>query len=89
MVRVATTPSCWLQNHPYSKAWDKALIRLMSENKFQAIDSYTARIGDKELWVGNHPYSSFTPWRSGIVEVRPSRATILMAWDKLTEDTLS
>jgi hypothetical protein len=82
---VLTTPSCWLQNHPFCPEWDVELNRLMRTERFVNADKYTAEIGGHEVWVANHPYASFTLRRH---EVRPSRATILRAKRKLIADVL-
>lgn len=85
-LRVLFTPSCWIQNQPYSKGWDAELRRLLATQKFEPIDSFTAKIGDWEVWIENHPYASFTIHNGRYPRVRPSRATILAAGDKLMAD---
>lgn len=85
--KVIITPSCWLQNQEYSELWDKGLLHEMQNNKFVVeADGYYAEIGTLTVWVANHPYASFTPY--GGVKVRPSRKTILMAYDQLIKDSL-
>lgn len=82
-------PSYWLTLYPYSKEWDKILKQLMRDNKFKYMDSFTTKLGDKEIWIANHPYASFRPyidWRK--VEVMPSRITIRDAHKKLMQDLL-
>jgi hypothetical protein len=56
----------------------------MESEKFVSQNNYTARLGDRIVWIENHPYASFTP--VGYPQARPSRATILRAHDKLMED---
>lgn len=85
--RVLFTPSCWMQNESYSKEWEEELKELMDKHKFSSIGTHTAKLGEQEIWVANHPYSSFTPYPKH-VGVRPSRATILEAHDKLIRDWL-
>ena len=92
--RILLTPRCWLQNDPYSKAWDRRLNELMGQHKFKldGDECCVAKIGDLKVWIENHPYSSFTIWRDASgnrINVRPSRATILRAWDKLQHDIIS
>lgn len=65
----------------------------MNDNKFTEIDAYNATIGDKKIWIANHPYSSFTvsqktnPFEP--ITTRPSRRTICMARKKLRHDFYS
>lgn len=87
LLRVLVTPSCWLQNYPYSTAWDAELRRLMNTNCFVCEDRYTALLDGRRIWISNHPYASFTPYWE-IARVRPSRSTILEAFDKLQRDQL-
>lgn len=81
-------PGFWLMNNPYSAAWDKQLRALMQEHKFENIEFATAKLGPVTVWVANYPYSAFTPWLPVKLQVRPSRATILLAQQKLVEDLL-
>jgi hypothetical protein len=83
-LRVLFTPSCWIQNESYNAVWDFKLNALMKSHRFTNWDGYTARIGEIEVWVANHPYASFSYGGS-----RPSRATILKAHDKLIIDASS
>lgn len=85
ILRVLLTPNCWLQVQPYSAAWDAKLNALMRTHRFTNIGEHTARLGDYEVWISNHPYGSFNPWRHG-PKVRPRRATMLAAHDKLLND---
>lgn len=82
-IKALLTPWCWLQNHQYSEAWDRKLRSLMETHKFiQRGDAY-AEIGGCLIWAANHPYASFKLLHAN---VRPSRATILMAMDRMVED---
>lgn len=83
ILRVVLTPSCWMQNGPYSAGWDMKLRRLMANGKFTPNDKFTVYIGGVQVWIANHPYASFTPCFS---EARPSRITILNAWKKLDQE---
>jgi len=96
-LKVLFTPSCWMQNNPYSAGWNMELKMLLSEHKFKRLDKDTlVKLGGVVIWVNNHPYSSFNTWDSlahkhetGLEyddDVRPSRATILKAWDQLKDD---
>lgn len=87
-MRVLTTPSCWLQNHHYSKVWDAELRKLMMENKFEPIDCYRAKIGNRVVWIENHPYASMRPYGANMPRIRAKRSTILVAGDKLYADLI-
>lgn len=63
-------------NGQYSPSLDKELNELMRTNQFEYIDHYEAKIGNKRVWIANHPYASFTK-TSG--DGRPSRLTIVKA----------
>jgi len=95
-LKVLFTPSCWLQNNSYSAGWNMELKMLMNENKFEDLGSGVVRLGGVVIWANNHPYASFNTWTSllhkhetGLEyddDVRPSRVTILKAWDQLKDD---
>lgn len=82
-LKALATPSCWGQINRYSESWDRELRRLMETEKFEQFGSHHAKIGGCLLWTANHPYASFKLLPT---DVRPSRATILMAMDKMVED---
>lgn len=88
LIRVLTTPSCWLQNNSYSRQWDRRLNELMAKHKFVRVSKHTARLGDLLIWVANHPYASFSPYGEHEQDIRPRRVTIFRAHDKLMSDTL-
>lgn len=75
-------PNYWSINHRYSKQWDEKLNTLLNKHEFTDIDRYTAKLGDVEVWISNHPYGSFSVWGSGLY-FRPSRLIILKAGRKL------
>lgn len=83
-LRVLITPSCWIQNETYSEVWDSKLNSLMETNSFALKNEYCAEIGGICVWIANHPYASFA-----VKGVRPSRSTILKAYDKLMLDYLN
>lgn len=79
-------PHYWLMNYPYNAGWDKYLNRLLDDHEFENIGSLTCRLGDVEIWCGNHPYASFSPYMTNMRETasfRPSRLTIQRAMKKL------
>ena len=77
VVRVLLCPACWLQNGSFSAEWDVALTDQLDRGvPFMPIEfsQLRATIGPFEVWVGNHPYASFT-----CHDLRPRRATVLRA----------
>lgn len=85
IIRVLLTPTCWVQVDEYSAVWDAKLNVLMRTHRFTHIGEYTAEIDGITVWIANHPYASFHPYGHG-PKVRPRRATILAAHDKLLND---
>ena len=91
-------PSYWLIQNDYSADWDRILNNLLDNHRFTEIDRFTAKLGNRTVWMANHPYASFTPYRSiqeildgkpKLPEVRPSRLTIQRAYRQFTEDRLA
>jgi hypothetical protein len=80
-LKIFFNPSYWIMNHPYSAEWDKELNDLMGEHDFKKHSDYYSFLGDKKIWVQNHPYASFTRDYQ-----RPSRITIYKANEKLKSD---
>ena len=78
---------CFIVIRPYSREWDNRLLELMAEHKFVRTGDHTATLGGLCVWVANHPYGSFTPYRPKL-EIRASRATTMLAMRKLISDTL-
>lgn len=85
LLKVLITPSCWIQNNKYSAIWDDKLNRLMATHKFEHLNSCESKLGGLIIWIENHPYASFTYTR---IKVRPSRRTILRAFEKLQKDLI-
>lgn len=85
-IKVLLMPRCWIRKQPTSKVWDKQFLKLLEENKWAMKYMYTAYIGKEEIWIKNHPYASFAPWRP--VRMLPSRKTALYAMDRLEQDLL-
>jgi hypothetical protein len=92
-------PHYWIMNYDYCEKWDSELRNLMQENDFKQcsktffnikyIDEYQVKIGDKIIWIVNHPYASFcdNSFTDKIkIQKRPSRQTIYLAKKKLEED---
>ena len=81
--RVLRTPLTWIRHYPYSAEWDALLRQLMEENSFEECGPYTAKLGNVEMWVANHPYASFHTYPySRVACVMPRRITVLKAGDK-------
>jgi len=85
-------PSYWLMHGRYDKKLDEFMNKLMDTYKFAnrggySTDGklYTVFLGDVEVWIGNHPYCSFMPYRY-VFEIRPSRLTILRGIRKLKSE---
>lgn len=73
----------WYQQNPYNKEWDKILKTLLDIYEFENVTKYTAELGGVQIWVSNHPYSSFTPYDNFPRGIRASRKTIKLAKQKL------
>lgn len=90
LLRVLFTPSCWIQGGRYSSEWNQLLISLMSKHKFEGRKEHIATLGPTDIWVSNHPYCSFRPYKynNGVLcGPVPKRITALRAMDKLDQDT--
>lgn len=90
---VLITPACWVRSGLYSPIWDKRLNELMKREKFKVHNKYVAKISDFDVWIGNHPYSSFSleaeigkfkPF--SMEEVLPRRSTAILAHKKMIKD---
>lgn len=89
IIRVLLRPGCWIQNGRYSAMWDARLRNLLKNYKFRNCDGYTADIGSVKVWIANHPYASMTPYEIGVkLDVRPKRALILEAHERLVSDVI-
>lgn len=79
----------WLLNHRYSAGYDAALLALMDKHKFHSLTEYTVMLGDCKLWISGHPFASFSLMAgSGRIGIRPSRKTILLAYERMMFDCL-
>jgi len=91
-LRVLLNPKTWLTVGNYDGKWNYELLELMENHKFKKRGQFTVKLGDREIWISNHPYASFSIYeynpetfkvvRGGI----PRRATMQKAWDKLNEE---
>ena len=80
-------PSYWQMNERYSKDWDKELNKLLDNNKFILVNNYSAKLGDKIIWVANQPYSTMVPYSSSHT-FRASRLTIKRAIKQFNKDLI-
>lgn len=85
---VIINPQYWFMNYSYNSIWDRELTRLMKNYDFKDYDRYTAKLGNTEIWIANHPYASFTEYWIGRRSGRPSRFTICKAKMKLKRDKI-
>ena len=93
-LRFLFVPSYWQMNNKYNREWDKELNDLLDGYVFhRSMDGgFTAVLGDKRLWIQNHPYGSFMPYYySGLkactANFRASRLTILRAYKQYIKET--
>lgn len=85
--------SCIRIHGYYSEIWDVHLNQLMDSHDFIITGPHTARLGEINIWVSNHPYASFR--RYDILEStnlgetqHPSIKTLYRAGKKLEEDKI-
>jgi hypothetical protein len=71
-------------NKKYCPIHDRMINNLMDKYKFTYNDRFTAKLGYKEIWISNYPYSVGIYGLSHIS--RPSRLTILIMREKLLTD---
>ncbi len=89
VIAVLTTPSCWIQNEPYSPAWDAECRRLLMEKvPLVRKDRYHGTWGPYDVWLENHPYASFTLYNcdAELKHGRPSRSVILRAYSLIRDE---
>lgn len=86
-LRFIFKPMFWFMDYRYSKEWDVELNILLDNHRFRWIKEYTAILGDKEIWIDNYPYGSFTKEEGGVF-YRPSRLTIMRAKRLLDRDKI-
>jgi len=59
ILRVISTPSCWLRNYPTSESWDYALNRLLDKYSpsVSHMRCHTIMLGETEVWIANKFYA--------------------------------
>ena len=90
LIRILTTPSCWIRKYKTDLIWDMKLNQLLDKHDFADIGEYTAKLGNTLIWHSNHPYASFSPYRPvvGTVSILPTRTTVFRAYDKLVRQLM-
>jgi hypothetical protein len=90
IVKLFFNTKYWIMNESYSAKWDKELNSLMNTYDFKKMvyeSDYVVKLGEREIWVANHPYASFTDYSDNRrIYGRPSRLTIYKAKQKLEID---
>ena len=81
-------PSYWAMNYKYNEAWNNELIQAMKTNNFILLSAFVAELGSCRVWIGNHPFSSFTKYTNHTERIkgRPNRKTIRKAYKKMCDD---
>jgi hypothetical protein len=82
-IKIILLPEYWVQFAIYNKRYDQWLLHSMATHDFENIGEYNATINGVDLCIAYHPYMSFTRKFSEMLTVRPSRSTIMTAFDKL------
>lgn len=85
---VIINPQYWFMNNSYNSKWNEELTGLMENYDFKDYDRYSAKLGNTEIWIANHPYASFTEYWTSERRGRPSRFTIFKAKMKLKRDKI-
>ena len=57
LLRVLTSPSCWLRSWRTNKDLDAAINKLLDAGADITFDRYTTTLGPLSLWTANFPYS--------------------------------
>lgn len=74
----------------YNKEWDKHLLALLATETFERVEyhsDYVYALGEIQIWVGNHPYTSFVPWTNmSRPYYRASLFTLFLAEEKFTKE---
>ncbi len=90
-LRIITSPSLWISNHPVDMGWDAWLNDAMDWNEFEIISEHRAEIRGVEVWIGNHPYASFAPIApdGGVLGILPRRLTRVRAMNQMMRSITS
>jgi hypothetical protein len=69
-------PDCWLRGRT-NREWDDELWAALEAGDISVVGQYHAGIGDKCVWIENHPYASGALDRPGGGSITCSGATAL------------
>lgn len=89
---VLSHPMSWVFGRAdVSDSWNSEFVGLIKEHQFSERTEYTAKLGDTEVWTGNHPYASFSKVvRDGkgtkFSKHVPKRINVWRAWKKLNKE---
>lgn len=87
LLRILTTPTCWIRNHDYSAEWDRRLNCALDKGAIISdVGTHTVKINGDQIWISNHPYASAVPYLG--LQVMPSRATVFRLMDAVHSDGL-
>lgn len=84
----------WSPLHDTSDKWDTEFNYLMDNDKFipkinydDSLSTYTAKLGEHEIWITNYPYSVFVKWIDNKKDFNgPKLNTVIRAKEKLIND---
>jgi hypothetical protein len=80
----------WDPLYKQDRTWDTELNDLLDNYDFIEIKEHTAKLGNYEIWISNHPFASFSNYSSSHdSKILPLRRTRLRAWKKLRETKLN
>jgi hypothetical protein len=57
-LRAALHPGCWAAFNKVDRAWDKELWDALTRGDIDVVGRFQAIVGDKPVWIENHPYAS-------------------------------
>ena len=90
IVRILSTPRCWLRNYGTSAALSAFINESLDNN--HSIDFLLDRIiklNGKELWIGNYPYAFGSLYeRRELIKFLPDRTTVFRLHDALEKELL-
>jgi len=82
IIRILTTPSCWLRHESTNKYWDKKLNEMLDNPEFTNFGSHTVKLNGIEIWVQNKYYSSAGWYKKGVsAPYLPKRSTVFRFHD--------
>lgn len=82
LLRVLTSPSCWIRSAPTNKELDAAINKLLDAGANITANSYTTTLGPLYLWTANFPYDY---GRENTIDGigLPSRKTVFRLYDTI------